>query len=159
MGASLLNNLAVSLLRHALALAHASEGSKCKCRIPSPKGGLQGWSAQAMGAEDEGGACARGEQRSLGRLDFLALRGAHDSLLGLILRQHRRTLGTSHAGRIRISRLGCLGRTTSHKPTSWDKYALVSGRRVINRIVMSWQPLSSSGRLFPRFPSLARALV
>ena len=39
MAASLWNGLAVSVLRHALALAHASGGSKCKSRIPFPKGG------------------------------------------------------------------------------------------------------------------------
>ena len=43
--------------RHALALAHASGGSKCKGRIPSPKGA--GGGLHKRSAEDEGAPCRR----------------------------------------------------------------------------------------------------
>jgi hypothetical protein len=74
-----LNGLAVSLLRHALAQAHACGGSKCKPRIPFPKGGRSLPGLHKRSAEDKGGACAREGQSPLVGccccLFFGALRG------------------------------------------------------------------------------------
>src|SRR5258707_5900408 len=81
---SVLNGLAVFANKHALALAHASRGGKCKRRVPYPRNGA--------GAEWRGRSAAEGctsEARKIrvplvarqgrspsGKLGFLALRGA-----------------------------------------------------------------------------------
>jgi hypothetical protein len=55
--------------KHALAQAHACGGSKCKGRIPSPKGA--GGGLHKRSAEDEGAPCARERQSLLAGLVFL----------------------------------------------------------------------------------------
>ncbi len=76
---SVLNGCAVFAHIHALALAHASEGGKCKGRVPSPdcNGGRSGAEVCTselgwQSAEDEDAPYARQEQSCLERFGFHA---------------------------------------------------------------------------------------
>ena len=54
---------------HALALAHASKGGKCKSRISFPMG-ERSKDLHKRSAEDKGGSCARQERSASARLGF-----------------------------------------------------------------------------------------
>jgi len=64
------NGLAVFVFKHALALAHASGGGKCRRRIPFPKGGRTLPGLHKRSTEDKGGSCARQGRSPLGRHGF-----------------------------------------------------------------------------------------
>jgi hypothetical protein len=83
---SLFSGLAVFALKHALALAQASGGGKCRGGpLPSERSGAKRGSAQAK--RGRLGCLFRApEAESLRRLGFLALRGAHGDGFVVVLR-------------------------------------------------------------------------